>query len=127
MTGHHAGQALATVRSQKVEIRPEWNNAGRIDRLVALIVMLLDMLEIGRPCDTGMLIELAGESPEIGVVHDAAQVAFEVSDIDSVESHQCREQPPIGLGKTPAAEIPCVASRSSNASRVANSGRTASS
>ena len=81
----------AAVWRQEVEVRPDWHDASRSDRPVALLIVSLDVREIGRLGDAGVLKKLAGETPKIGVVRDPSQIAFEVSDIDSVKSHQGRE------------------------------------
>jgi hypothetical protein len=53
---------------------------------VALIIVSLDMCEIGCLGDAGIPIKLAGETPKTGVVHDLSQIAFEVPDVYSVKS-----------------------------------------
>ena len=57
---------------------------------MALIIVSLDVCEIDRAGDAGMLIKLAGEPPKIGVVHDPSQITLEMSHIDSVKSHEGR-------------------------------------
>src|ERR1700684_2902835 len=94
------------VRMQEIEHRPDRNNSRWIDRRVALIIVVLDMGKIGCPGDTGMLIKLAGEAPEIGVIHDPPEIAFKVPGVDRVEAYQCREEPPIRLGQSVATKIP---------------------
>jgi hypothetical protein len=83
--------ALAAVRRQEIEVRSDWHDTGGIDQRVALIIVPLDMSEIDRLGDARMLVKLTGETPKIGVVQDPSQIAFEMSDVDSVKSHQGRE------------------------------------
>src|ERR1700678_4839709 len=61
---------LAAVWTQEIENRPDRHNSRWIDRRVALIIVVLDMSKIRCSGDTRMLIKLAGEAPEIGVIHD---------------------------------------------------------
>src|SRR6476619_3603449 len=98
-------QTFAAVRQQEVEIGSERHDASRIDCLVALIIVPFDMREIRRSGDSGILIKLTRETPKIGVVYDPPQIAFEVSHVDSVESHQGGEQPPICFRQAFAAKI----------------------
>ena len=74
--------------------------------MVALIIVPFDVCEIGRAGDAGILIKLASEAPKIGVVYDSSQIAFEVSDVDSVKSHLGGEQAPIRFGQTFTTKIP---------------------
>jgi hypothetical protein len=96
---------LAAVGSQKIEIRSERHDASGIDRIVALIIVPFDVCEIGGAGDIGILIKLAGEPPKIGVIHEASQIAFEMSHIDRIESHQGGEQTPIRFGQAFPAKV----------------------
>jgi hypothetical protein len=58
---------LAAVWRQEVEVRPVLARWSRIDRLVALIIVSLDVREIGRLGDAGILSLSApmGSSPRV--------------------------------------------------------------
>jgi hypothetical protein len=99
------GQALTAVRRQEVELGPERHDARGIDVIVTLIIMPLDVREVDRAGDAGILIELAGKSPKIGIIHESSQIALEMSDIDGIEPHQCGEQPPVRFGQALPAKV----------------------
>ena len=54
----------------------------RIDGFVAGMIVPHDVFKIGGLGDTGPLVKLAGVGPEIGVVGDAASIAFEMHVVD---------------------------------------------
>ena len=67
--------------------------------------MPLDMRKIDGRRDAGALVKLAGVTPEVRVVDEPPQIAFEMARIDGIKAHQSGKQPPIGLGEALAAEI----------------------
>src|SRR5690606_36976687 len=48
-------QALAPVRCAEIERGPDRNDARRVDHLVALVVVILDVIEMHRRVDSGDL------------------------------------------------------------------------
>ena len=95
----------APVRGREVQFRPDWNNAGRVDRLVAGIVMPADMIEVYRRSNPGELKQIAGVTPEIGIIDEPAQITFEVADIDGIETDERSKETPIGLDRSVAEKI----------------------
>jgi hypothetical protein len=71
---------------------------------MALKVMALDMLEIDCLGDARGLEQSARIVPQVRVIDDPAQIAFEMGDIDRVIAQQRGKQPPIGFGDVIAAE-----------------------
>jgi hypothetical protein len=69
-----------------------------------LVVVALDVVEIGRLAEAGALVEVAGVGPELRVVDEAAEVALEVADVDGVEAGQGREEADVGVGEAVADE-----------------------
>lgn len=63
------------------------------------------MREIDGRRDTGVLVELAGIIPEVRVVDEPPQIAFEMPQIDGIKADERRKQSPIGFGQALAAEI----------------------
>ena len=61
--------------------------------------MLLDVLEAHGLGDSRHPIEGPGIGPKVLVVDETAEVAFEVPDVDGVESHERREEADVGLTK----------------------------
>jgi hypothetical protein len=51
---------------------------------VALIIVPLDVGKIDGRGDAGVLVKLAGVIPEVGIVDEPPQIAFEVPGIDRV-------------------------------------------
>jgi len=79
---------------------------------MALIIVLLDVRKIDGLGNAGVL-KLASVIPEIGVVDEPPQIAFEMPDIDGIKPHERREQPPIRFGQSIAGRAPRSATRSS--------------
>src|SRR5581483_323108 len=67
--GQQAGDILAAFRRLvKIERRPKRHNAGRVDPLVALVIVPLDVGEVHRRRDPGHLVDVARVRPEVLVV-----------------------------------------------------------
>lgn len=49
----------------KIDIWPFGDDAGRVNRGVAIIIMALDMIEVADGSDAGHLVDLEGIIPEI--------------------------------------------------------------
>src|SRR5271166_4697843 len=86
-------------RLVKVEQRSDRDDAGRIDPLVALVIVPLDVTQVHRRGDAGDLKDIARIGPQIPVVDHLAHIALEVAVVDGIESHQRGEQPYVRLGK----------------------------
>src|SRR5215204_3239375 len=93
------------VRPGEIEDRTLRHDAGRVDALVAPIVMLLYVVHVHRLRHTRLLIEISQISPQVRIVHDAPQVALEVSMVNGVEAHQGGKQAPVGLRHAVAAQV----------------------
>ena len=72
---------------------------------MAVVVVLFDVIHVHRRPDAAHLIQFAHVIAQIGIVEDALAVAFEVAVIHSIESHQRREQAPVGLRDALADEV----------------------
>ena len=89
----------------EIDDRPRRHDAAGVDGGVAAVVVVFDVIHVdglGHPRD---LVEVSGVAPEVGIVDDSPEVAFEVTDIDRVETDQGREEPPIGFGQGVADEV----------------------
>ena len=106
-------EKLAAVRRQEIELGSDGDDAGRVDRRVAAIIVRIDMREIDGRGDSRVLVEFPGVIPEIGIVDDPPKIAFEMPDIDGIKPHERREQPPIRFGQSIAGRAPRSATRSS--------------
>ena len=67
--------------------------------------MPLDLIDAYRLGDAGHLIKIAGVIPQIGIVGDAPQIAFEMAVINAVKADQRREQPPVSFRDAAINEI----------------------
>src|SRR5690606_19603915 len=89
---------FAPMRRIIVDARPDRDNPVRIYRVVAVVVMPGDMIEMHRLCHARPLIQLADIGPECGVIDNPRPVAFEMAMIDRIKAYERGEQPPIRLG-----------------------------
>lgn len=87
------------MRLQPVDIGVHWYDAMGIYGVVTIVIMAHDMLHSYGLGDPWILVELAGIGPEVGVVADPLQVAFEVQMIHRVKAQQRGEKAPIGFGQ----------------------------
>ena len=76
------------MRSAEIVRRTLRDYPGRIDGRVAGIVVPLDLIEVDGLGDARDLVQLAQVVPQIWIVDDAPQIAFEVTVIDSVEADE---------------------------------------
>ena len=67
------------MRSRIVDHRALWHDTGRVDRLVAPIIMLLDMAHVDRLSDARPLIQFQRVVPKIRIIAQAPFVALETS------------------------------------------------
>ena len=74
-------------------------------RCVAAVVVIFDVVKVDRFGDARPLIQFACIGEEVGIVDQPLQIALEMADIDRIETHQRREQPPIGFGNPFADQI----------------------
>ncbi len=95
----------AVVRQREVEQRTDRHDAGRVDVAVAAVIVPLDVIETDGVGDARHLIKIAQIIPQIWIVDDAPQIAFEVAVIDGVEANERREQPPIRFRDLPPDQI----------------------
>jgi hypothetical protein len=54
---------------------------------LAAVIVPLDVVHVHGRGDAGLLVEIAQIVPEVRVVDDAPQIAFEVAVIDGVEAY----------------------------------------
>src|SRR5690349_8953330 len=93
------------MRRVESDLRTDGNDTRRIDLRMAHIIVPLDVIEIYRLFDPRPLIKLAQIVRKIWIVGDPAQIAFEVTDINRIETNERREQPPVGFSDAIASEI----------------------
>ncbi len=78
----------AAVRRVQIQRGPDRYDARRINLIVRHVIMTLDVIEVDRRRDSVVLIEIAQIGPEILVINNTPQIAFEVAVINSVEADQ---------------------------------------
>jgi hypothetical protein len=79
------------------KLRSYRNDATRIQGGMALIVVALDMAEIHGRGDALDLEQGTHIVRKARIVGNPPDVAFEMADVDGIESDQRREQPPVGF------------------------------
>jgi hypothetical protein len=65
----------------------------------------LDLADIDRFADAGLLIKVAHVTREILILVNVPPIALEVRVVDRVEADQGAEQPPVGFGDRAAGQI----------------------
>ena len=93
------------MRFHQVQDRAERHDARRIDLGVCHIVMALDVVEIDRLGDTRLLIEVHQITPQVRIVDDAPEIAFEMPVVDDVEADERAKHSPIGFNDAAGKEI----------------------
>ena len=86
----------------QIENRTEWNDAGWVNLAMSHVIMTLYMIQVDRIRNAGLLKKVAQIALEIRVIHNSAQVTFEVPVVNGIEADQGTEQAPIGFDNTPA-------------------------
>src|SRR5918995_1304202 len=99
------GESCPAVRPGEVQDRTLRHDAGGVDALVAPVVMLLYVVHIYGLSHTRLLIQVSQISPQVGIVHDAPQVALEVSVVNGVEAHERGKHAPVGLRYAVATQV----------------------
>ena len=66
---------------------------------MTLVVMSLDMIHVYGLMDAGHLVQSSRVRPHVWKIGEPLQVAFEMTDINRIESNQGGKQPPIRLGE----------------------------
>jgi hypothetical protein len=100
-----AVESFPAVRCGENQERASGHDAGGVEALVAPVVVVLDVVHVDGLRYTRLLIEISQISPQVRIVHDASQVAFEVSVVNGVEAHQRRKHAPVGLRYAVAAQV----------------------
>ena len=66
------------MRTIQVQDRTDGNDPGGINFVVGHVIVALDMVDVHGLSDARLLIEVEHVSMKVGIIHNAAQVAFEV-------------------------------------------------
>src|ERR1700722_11995497 len=92
----------------KINIRSHRHDAAWVQPWVTAVIVPLDVGEVDRRPDIGVLVKSARVVPQRWVVGQRMAVAFEMAVINDIETHECREQADIRLGQFDANEIELV-------------------
>ena len=76
------------MRGREIDRRPDRNDASRVYLPLAAVVMPFDVINAHGLGYSRYLIEIARVIPQIRIVGDAPQIAFEMAVIDRVDLHQ---------------------------------------
>src|ERR1043166_8138533 len=96
------------MRAGEVEQGTERDDAGGVDVVVGDVVVTLDMVDVDGFEDAGLLIKIAKVALKVWVVDDPAEVAFEMTVINSIETDQGAKQTPIGFDDLRAEQKPAT-------------------
>ena len=72
---------------------------------MAIIIVALNLLDMGCRCDAWYLVEFAKKVRQSWVVFDPLTVTLKVSDIDRIKTNQGREESPVRLGDLIAHQV----------------------
>src|SRR6266700_5582156 len=97
-----AGKAFPAVRFEPVDERPLGHDPGRVDPVLRLVIVPLDLDEVRGVTESRMLEQVPRVTPEVAVVHQPVQIALEVDVVDGVEPGQRRVEPDVGLAELAA-------------------------
>ena len=97
------------MRPVEIERRTNGHDAGRVDGLVAPVIVFLDVSQVHRVGNTRGLIEITQIGRQVAVVVDTADIAFEVADINGIETYERRKEPPVGFGLAIAEKVTALA------------------
>src|SRR6056297_141304 len=103
-----AGEPVAVVRCREVQVRTDGDDTLRVERVVAAVVVLRDVVHVDRLGDARELVQFLQVVPEVRVVDDAAAVALEVGVVDGVEADERDEHRDVSLGQHGAGEVALV-------------------
>ena len=73
------------MRFLQIEQRADRNDSSRINLSVRHVVMTLDVIEIDRVGDAGLLIQVHQIALQVWIIDDAAQVALEMAVVNRIE------------------------------------------
>ena len=91
-------QALSIVWSVEIQKRSNRNYTSRIYGGMAAVVVLLVVLDVDSFRDAGQLENVACVGPQIRIVDEPTQIAFEVPCIYCIKTYESREQPQVCFG-----------------------------
>ena len=66
--------------------------------MVCHVIVTLDMINVDGVSKAGMLVQVARIAPQVRIIDESPQVAFEVTVVYGVEACQRRKQPNIRFG-----------------------------
>lgn len=98
-------ETVPVVGGGEIDERPDRHDAGWIDLPLAAVIMPLDLIDVNRLGNSGHRIEVAQIIPQVGIIGDTPQVAFEMTVIDGVKANERGKEPPIRFGDLPPDQI----------------------
>src|SRR6476620_539841 len=87
-----ARKTVPVVRRQPVHVGTLRDYPGRVDPVLRLVVVRLNLHEIGRVAEPATLVQVPGVPPQMRIVYEPVQVALEVGVVNGVEPDQGREE-----------------------------------
>src|SRR5262249_344718 len=97
-------ETIAVVRRGEIDLRADGNDARRVHLALAAVVMPLDVIDADGLSYSWHLIEITGVIPQIRVVGDPPEIAFEMTVVDGVNPHERGEYAPVRFSQLPPGE-----------------------
>ena len=94
------------MRNRKVNNRTLGNHSGRVDGLMAFVVMPFNMLHIDCLSDAGLLVQIAQVFRKVGIIGNAPDITLKMTYVDRIKPDQRGEQTPIRFSDLIARQIP---------------------
>lgn len=69
---------------------------------MATIVVGLDMVEVHRVSNSWHIVDAFGVVPEVWIIDQAFEIAFEMTMVNGIEAHECSEEANISFSETVA-------------------------
>ena len=83
--------------SRKIKFRAFRNNTGRINSMMTIIVVLLNVFHVASLGNSGLLKQIMDVSGKFGVFPDSAQVCFKMRELNCIKTYKSGKQPPVCL------------------------------
>jgi len=88
---------LAAMGAGKVKQGTDGDNASGVDVVVGNVVVAFNVVEVDGFGDARLLVKIAEIALEVGIIDDPAEVAFEMTVINGVETDEGTKETPIGF------------------------------
>ena len=85
------------MRGGEIQFRADWNDAAWVDGLMTAVIVPADVIEVHGLGDARQLEQIPSVAPEVRIIDQSAQIAFEMAEVDGIETNQGGEETPVGF------------------------------